>query len=227
MKLFLTGCVILFIFIALTLLSRARKPHQQATRRRTREDKQSFDVSPQDPVLGKAADSEDPDVVLGLKQAEEDDSIEEPPLPKKTAPQLECVVLHIMPNDSHSFGGYDLLQALLSNGFRYNAKDKIFHYYSDNSVLFSLTTVNKPGTFDLATMNQFYCPGLTVFALLNQVQQPGDVFEQLLETSYQLADDLVGEVWGQDRKPLSRGQIHALRQQIGQVQTDECNAYSD
>lgn len=227
MKLFLTGCVILFILIALTLLSRARKPHQQATRRRTREDKQTFEVSPQDPVLGKAADTEDPDVVLGLKQAEEEPSTEEHSAPKKSTSQLEYVVLHIMPNDSYSFGGYELLQALLSNGFRYNAKDKIFHYYSDNTALFSLTSVNKPGTFDLATMNQFYCPGLTVFALLDQVQQPSDVFEQLLETSYQLADDLAGEVWGQDRKPLSREQIHALRQQIGQVQADECNAYSD
>lgn len=216
MRLFLAGCLVLLLVLSLTLWMRLRRPPQQATRKRVREPRQQ-----------RFNESLDADVVLGLKQpmAVENDnepsSVEQAqamPASEPVKMSLDYVLLHVMSFDDKNYGGYELLQALLANGLRYEAKDRLFHAYAEagEKTIFSLASVNKPGTFDLPMMSQFYCPGLTLFMVLEDTDCPEQVFERMLETANQLAEDLGGEVWGEDRQTLTTDKLYQLRQQLKQ-----------
>ncbi len=213
MKLFLAGCIVLLVMLALTVLIRMRKPHQQATRNRVRSPRHSVNSAADKMVYSTTDEPMDPDVVLGLKKQEP------PPEPVASVAvqkKKDYLVLYVMSFDNKNYGGYELLQALLANGLRYEASDKLFHAYddADDRPVFALASVNQPGTFDLPTMSQFYCPGLTLFMVLSDSEHPHEVFERMLETAHQLAEDLGGEVWGEDRQLLTSDTLYDLRQRL-------------
>ncbi len=211
MKLFILGCIIFLGLVIITALLRMRKPQQAATRRRPREDRHTMETNYHS--SSSDVEAQDPDLVLGLKQPATTVNTSD----ETTNSDKPCnyIVLHVMALNNHPYGGYELLQSLLANGLRYSAQDKIFHGYLQNSdhVIFSLASVNQPGTFDLPNMNQFYCPGLTLFMEIKKADQAND-FEQMLAVAHQLADDLGGEVWGEDRQPLNTDAIYWLRQRF-------------
>lgn len=127
------------------------------------------------------------------------------------------VILYLMAPEEHDYNGYELLQALLASGLRYGEKG-IFHRHEMKTgrghVLFSLASVNKPGTFELSKMGSFSCPGLVLFLLLKRVLDPMMAFDSMLETARQLSEDLGGEVWDQDRKLLNMDKVAQIRIRI-------------
>src|SRR3990167_6942283 len=76
------------------------------------------------------------------------------PMTQKTIEQdvPDYISLHVMAPREYPYNGYELLQALLTNGLRYGDRN-IFHRHETKTgrgrVLFSLASVNKPGTFEL------------------------------------------------------------------------------
>lgn len=226
MKMFLVGCVVLFILVLITALFKAKSPGHQATRKHIKKKKsQALGADPfSDSNLSFEEEESltfedlDEDAVLGLKKTEgkSEHPIEEKSMAAEPS-KLQYVVLHIMATPNKEFAGYELLQALLSNGLRYG-KQRIFHYHENKHgqgpVLFSLASVNQPGTFDLPKMSHFSCPGLTMFMVLKELARPTEALEKMLTSAKQLAEDLGGEVYSENHQSLTVQEIKTLREQV-------------
>lgn len=131
----------------------------------------------------------------------------------KSAPTLSSApnkefsvqILHVMAKKPRRFNGYDLLQTLLSEGLRYGDM-KIFHRHQQSNgkgpILFSLASVTEPGTFNMQTIGEFSCPGVTLFMQLSGTPFDDERYALMLETANRLAEELDGVVCDQSFEPF-------------------------
>lgn len=135
----------------------------------------------------------------------------------RDAPMPEVIALHVMARRSAQFHGDDLLNAFMDNDLRYGSM-KIFHRHQApdgvGPVLFSLANTVKPGTFDLNAMHDFRTSGVSLFMALDDLENPSDAFEQLLEVAHNLARELGGELKDESRSALTRQTEDHCRQRI-------------
>jgi cell division protein ZipA len=127
-------------------------------------------------------------------------------------------VLHVMANADQCFKGYELLQALLSQGLRFGEMD-IFHRYQETNgkgpILFSLTSAVEPGTFDIHNMGNYSCPGLTLFLQSSgHTQVDSERFETMLKVAQNIARELDGTCLTSKRESLTEMAINQYRQRI-------------
>jgi len=152
----------------------------------------------------------------------------EPTPPPRTEPQpqrrskgggdqTEVIVLHVMGKSGAMIPGSDLLESLLANGMRYGAM-QIFHRHQNvdgsGAVLFSLANSVKPGFFDLAAMDAFETPGVSMFMALEDLDNPLDAYKELVKTAQNLAKALNASVLDETRSVLTKQTIEHYRQQI-------------
>ncbi|MDQ2993622.1 MAG: cell division protein ZipA [Pseudomonadota bacterium] len=134
------------------------------------------------------------------------------------AENLSFITFAIMADKGQTFGGYDLLQALLGAGLRHG-ENQIFHRYdtaNKDQILFSLASIAKPGTFPVDNMGGFSTPGLIVIYQLDAEGRLLEIFEKVLQTTQQLAEELSGYVLDDQRQQLSIERTQWLRQQLRQ-----------
>jgi cell division protein ZipA len=127
------------------------------------------------------------------------------------------MILYVLAKPEQPFVGYELLQTLATLNLQYGHLN-IFHYYEQTSddqetTLFSVASAVEPGMFDLSNVGGIICPGLSLFMSM-QVEQPAEVFEVMLETAQQLAEDLNGIVCDAQRIPLTETRIADYRDKI-------------
>ena len=230
MRLFIFGCILLLILVMITAVVKVKAQDRQATRKsrwrkkHVREVDQMFATESEEPEASTTSPSTHTE---SQHEAVARRSSSAPSSPAKT--ELEYGLIHVMADPDAPFAGYELLQALLANGLRYG-KDKIFHRHQNKQgqgdVLFSLASVNQPGTFDLANMGQFSCPGLTLFVVFKSLRSPLLAYDLMLEAAEHLADDLGGRLYDQQHRPLTteyadhmRGLINSVHESCYQEET--------
>jgi cell division protein ZipA len=116
------------------------------------------------------------------------------------------------------FSGEELRDALLDLGLVHGEME-IFHRY-DRSLrepLFSVASLVKPGTFPIEDMETFECPGVVLFFQPGKVSEPLAVFDDLFETSRDLAEKLDGIEWDDGRRPLTEAKIREMRERLEDV----------
>lgn len=127
------------------------------------------------------------------------------------------IMLNLRAPTNSPYGGYELLQALLSAGLRYG-RMQIFHRYEQlnggGKILFSLASIAKPGTFEIPKMGGFVCPGLSLFMRVSSQKDVSSAFETLFDTARQLAEDLGGEILDERRLILTDETLANLRARI-------------
>jgi cell division protein ZipA len=178
---------------------------------------------------------EDPDVILGLnerpkvssetssppEQKPEPPATTQPSLPKKP---IQREILFIKAPKGRSFGGYELLQSLLSCGLRFGDK-RIFHRYEQTphgeNELFSIAAATPSGELNPAEMGEFACPGLSLFMTLNNHVYPSVHFELMLDTARQLAEDLGGILLDDQQEFLTTEKLTKIRDKIKQFETSQ------
>lgn len=130
------------------------------------------------------------------------------PAPQSNAPiePTDVLVLHIVAKPGEQIHGAELLPSLLSLNFKFGDMD-IFHRHIDNAgtgkVLFSLANMLKPGVFDPDNMEQFVTQGVVMFMTLPAYGDPLMNFTIMLNSAYQIADDLGAELLDGQRQPWS------------------------
>ncbi len=174
--------------------------------------------------------SEDADVILGLAERREKPApVEqiEPVTPIKStqpAPPVERQILFLRAPGSRQYGGYELLQSLLTCGLRFGEQN-IFHRYdpqSENTLpLFSVAAATSNGELNPANMGDFSCSGLSLFLTLNQHVYPSVNFEMMLDTTRQLAEDLGGLVLDEQQKILTAEKVQQIRDKIKAFETSQ------
>ncbi|WP_350996039.1 cell division protein ZipA [Shewanella sp. TB7-MNA-CIBAN-0143] len=118
----------------------------------------------------------------------------------------DVLVLHIVAKAGEQIQGAELLPSLLSLNFKFGDMD-IFHRHIDNAgtgkVLFSLANMLKPGIFDPDNMEQFVTQGVVLFMTLPGYGDPLMNFTIMLNSAYQIAEDLGAELLDGQRQPWS------------------------
>jgi cell division protein ZipA len=108
-----------------------------------------------------------------------------------------------------------LLDTAVSLGLRYGAM-KIFHRHSEEDgsgpVLFSMANLLNPGTFDLTTMGALQSVGVTLFMTPNELEEPVEAFDIMLETAEKLAQELQLTLKDESRSSMTKQTIDHYRQ---------------
>lgn len=140
----------------------------------------------------------------------------------KAAANDDLVIFYLMAPRGKPFLGYELLQALYAVGLRFGDMS-IFHCYTHSEnpdILYSVASAVEPGIFDMANIGAFSCPGLSLFMMGKRLKHPTEVFEKMLETAYQLTEDLQGVLYDDERKPLTDEKLAEYRQKLGIAATE-------
>ncbi|MDF1796179.1 MAG: cell division protein ZipA [Coxiellaceae bacterium] len=190
--------------------------------------------SKQEPHLGRVAptfsdtNSNDPDEILGLKPAH--DCSAESQVSAVSKPRI--ISIHLVAAADREYVGYELLQAILATGLRYGDM-QIFHRHQERNgsgpVLFSMSSISEPGTFDLPNIGGFSCRGVSFFMRYDNISDPQQAFHAMIEAAMMMQEDLGGHVLASDRQPLDQAVIEHYEQQINEFvkqHTDEARVSS-
>ena len=90
----------------------------------------------------------------------------------------------------------------------------IFHAHQDGHVLFSVSSLYKPGYFNPAEWESFRTGGLAVFMSVPVAHEPAAVFERMMQTAAGLTTYLGGRLLDQEHRPLTEAGVNAIRAQI-------------
>ncbi len=115
------------------------------------------------------------------------------------------------------FHGAELKQALMDVDLLFGDIG-IFHRYDLDltQTLFSVASLVEPGTFPIDDMNDFECPGIVLFFQTARVSDPLGTYDDLVNTSRELAQRLHGIQWDESRQPLSASKIAHMRNLLKQ-----------
>lgn len=129
----------------------------------------------------------------------------------------EVIVINVMAGQQGLFNGAELLDVVLKSGLRFGSMD-IFHRYSDAKgdgvLLFSMANMVKPGTFDLDAMDTFETPGVSLFMTLPLDADSIKAYELLVQTAYDIATALGGELKDERRSAMTRQTLEHNRERI-------------
>ncbi len=144
-----------------------------------------------------------------------------PNKPREKSPVEEVLIINVMAPERDCFEGNDILRAMMVAGMRFGEMN-IFHYHqgggADGPVVFSLANMVVPGVFNLAQMEEFTTPGLSLFLALPIEGSAIKAFEQLLATSRQIAEQLGGELKDENRSVFTGQTAEHYRQRVMEYQ---------
>ncbi len=166
----------------------------------------------EDNALAEKAGSAEVNKSEAVKQSKQSQSKEST---SKDAEPEDVLVMHLMTDKGQTCCGQLLLDTAVSLGLRYGAM-KIFHRHSEEDgsgpVLFSMANLLNPGTFDLNTMGDMQSVGVTLFMTPNELEEPVDAFDIMLETAEKLAQELQLTLKDESRSSMTKQTIDHYRQ---------------
>lgn len=121
--------------------------------------------------------------------------------------------VNIVSSAQAPFKGNAITAAMKRYGLELGAMN-IFHAYHDERVLFSVSSLYKPGYFNPSEWETFRTAGLAVFMSVPVVREPAAVFERMMQTAAGLTSFLGGRLLDQEHRPLTEAGINAIRVQI-------------
>ena len=135
--------------------------------------------------------------------------------PAEGAPFL--IQVSVVAGSGRAFHGPDLRQALIDADLLHGEMG-IFHRYNQDltQTLFSVASLVEPGTFPVDAMDDFECPGIVLFFQTARVSDPLGIYDDLVNTSRELAQQLHGIQWDETRQPLSASKIAHMRNLLKQ-----------
>ncbi|MGB6488931.1 MAG: cell division protein ZipA C-terminal FtsZ-binding domain-containing protein [Steroidobacteraceae bacterium] len=124
------------------------------------------------------------------------------------------LALRIVAPHAERFAGRTLRLALAAEGFLLG-RFAIFHKPDEtNHALLSAASLNRPGSFDLETMDSQRYGGLTLFAVLPGRRTPQAVFEDLLAAARNLNERLEGGLQDERGAPLTALRVQSIRESL-------------
>ncbi|MDG2420862.1 MAG: cell division protein ZipA [Gammaproteobacteria bacterium] len=129
----------------------------------------------------------------------------------------EVLVVNVMAKEGCEFSGDELLHVLVNNRLVFGEMS-IFHRYlegdNENSVIFSVANVLKPGIFDLYKMNEFSTIGVSLFLSLPSGINNLQAFEDMIEVAQDICNILDGELKDDHRSVMTAQTTEHYRQRI-------------
>lgn len=167
-------------------------------------------VQTPEPIPQPAAPAKAPPARKAVK-VDKDQTVEE--TVTSTRKPEKFVVIYVLTLDE-PFLGQKLVDILQDSGMSFGEMD-IFHQLDDNAVqLFSLASAVEPGTFNLASIDQFSTPGVSLFMRVHELAAPLQVLDSMLSVANTIAQELNGEVRDETRSVMTPQTIEHCRQSI-------------
>jgi FtsZ-interacting cell division protein ZipA len=122
------------------------------------------------------------------------------------------LALRLVAPHAERFAGRTLRLALAAEGFLLG-RFSIFHKPDEqNRALLSAASLNRPGSFDLETMDSQRYGGLTLFAVLPGPRTAQQVFEDLLQAARNLNERVAGGLQDERGAPLTALRVQSIRE---------------
>ncbi len=217
--LLLAGAVVLALIY---VFGRPRRP-QQGERRPARPADRDERI---EPTLGEAVEDGEPtqgelDVSLideGAAPSEPQVARQRPPVGVRPDQPIERIAaLFVAARTGDLLSGADVVVAAEKAGLEFGDMG-IFHRLAlgkkVDGPIFSMANMVKPGSFDMARLNDVCTPGLTLFMTLPGPLPALDAWEMMLPTAQRLAELLDAQVLDEDRNALGRQRIAHVRDEL-------------
>lgn len=150
---------------------------------------------------------------LGYEEAATSPPSATPPKqPLKASSPCDLFMIYLTAPTDHPFQGYELVQALIAADLRFGERDLFHRFDSEGNILFSIAQATESGAFELDKLGGIVCRGLVLF-MQPDAETAEFVLEQLLDTAYQLAEDLDGRLEDARRQPLTEEFVENYRGQ--------------
>lgn len=134
------------------------------------------------------------------------------PVTKTALPAL--IEFSLVARADEGFNGEELFEAFERNDLKYGSV-KVFERVDKNRLVdFAVASMIDPGTFPSEDLEQFYCPGIVFYMQPREVDNPLRVFDDFMDTIDNLAVELDGVVWDNQRQPLTAETIAQFRQML-------------
>ena len=154
--------------------------------------------------------------LLNAEAKEENEEVYSMNAPTVQASWPKVISLYIKAKPHENFYGYDLMQSILNQGLIHGAMD-FFHFITGHRTLFSLTSTEAPGNFNLNGMGGFKTSGLCLFLQPHRFQQPAIIFDKMVTVGQQIADDLGGVLEDEYHHLLTPERLNYWKAELGQT----------
>ena len=129
----------------------------------------------------------------------------------------KVVSLYLAARAGQAFHGPDLVVAAEKAGLVYGHMN-IFHRLVDNhpeqGPVFSVANLVKPGSFDMAAIQDLRTPGISFFMALPGPLSALDAWDAMLPTAQRMAELLDGVLLDEERNALGRQRIAHIREDL-------------
>ena len=210
------------LIAAIFLFGRPKKPAQG----KRREPVESGERPRREPMLG--ADGEGGDAVAGAEAGAEVTQPElglpdiEPSagsdLGKRASQDFDKIVsLYVAARAGQALRGEDIVVAAEKTGlvFGYmNVFHRLVEGHPERGPIFSMASIMKPGSFDMARIREMETPAIAFFLTLPAPMTALDAWEKMLPTVQRMAELLDGVVLDDSRNALGRQRIAHIRDEL-------------
>ena len=187
-----------------------RKPKSLAEKIR-REPSLSKNKKNDDQMRIDFGDSPIDDSAESTEQSHSQDDKDQKPL------EQDVLILNVQTSAENPIAGAALLPMLLTLGFKFGEHD-IFHRHVNTNgkgpILFSLTNLFKPGTFDIDNMENFSTQGLSLFMMLPIEGEAQQVFNMMHNAARKIAEEFTGKILDANRVPISKQSLQQYNERI-------------
>ena len=129
----------------------------------------------------------------------------------------KIVTLYVAARAGQVLRGSDIVVAAEKAGLTYGHM-QIFHRlvegHPERGPVFSVANIRKPGSFDMATIQELETPAIAFFLTLPAPMTALDAWEKMLPTAQRMAELLDGVVLDEQRNALGRQRIAHIRDEL-------------
>ena len=129
----------------------------------------------------------------------------------------KIVTLYVAARAGEVLRGSDIVVAAEKAGLAYGHM-QIFHRllegHPERGPIFSVANIKKPGSFDMATIQELETPAIAFFLTLPAPMTALDAWEKMLPTAQRMAELLDGVVLDEQRNALGRQRIAHIRDEL-------------
>ncbi|KQH74842.1 cell division protein ZipA [Xylella fastidiosa] len=129
----------------------------------------------------------------------------------------KIILLFVAAKAEHTLRGEDIVVAAEKTGmiFGYmNVFHRLVEGYPERGPIFSMASILKPGSFDMANIREMQIPAISFFLTLPAPMTALDAWEKMLPTVQRMAELLDGVVLDESRNALGRQRIAHIRDEL-------------
>jgi cell division protein ZipA len=129
----------------------------------------------------------------------------------------KIVTIYVAARAGEKLRGPDIVVAAEKAGLTYghmNVFHRLVDGHPERGPVFSVANIMKPGSFDMATIQELETPAIAFFLTLPAPAAALDAWDMMQPTAERMADLLGGVVLDESRNALSRQRVQGIRDEL-------------